>query len=186
MNFGLVYLRKKTLKYLKIQLLHRAVDRVTTEPSSPSPDSATILHLKCKNFLICSFSIQSQSDCHSVARSIERLSNLSQLEFEYPFYHPKTFETLDDGWTAFDINQQFAFLMLLCADRWRVSAVNNNFEVCPSYPERVLVPQGIGDDFLRISATYRDGSRFPVLAYFHAHSKVFLVYSLCKRYIKNF
>jgi myotubularin-related protein 9 len=94
------------------------------------------------------------------------------VEFEFPFYHLKTFETLDDGWTAFDINQQFASLMLSSTDRWRISAVNTNFEVCPSYPERVIVPQGIGDDFLRISATYREGSRFPVLAYFHPNSKV--------------
>ena len=113
-----------------------------------------------------------QSDCNAVARSIERLSNLSNLEFEYPFYHPKTFETLDDGWNAFDVNQQFASLMLRCSDRWRISAVNTNFEVCPTYPERVIVPQGIGDDYLRISSTYRDGSRFPVLAYFHAATKV--------------
>lgn len=135
--------------------------------------------------MICAFNVQNQADCNAVARSIERLSNLSNLEFEYPFYHPQTFEILDDGWTAFDIQQQFAALMLL-SDRWRISAVNKNFsvsysytlefiiefQVCATYPEQVIVPQGIGDDFLRISATYRDGSRFPVLAYYHRYTRV--------------
>lgn len=160
------------------------------------------LYLKCKNFLICAFSVDNQADCNAVARSIERLSNLSKsnefCDFNYlllfrqlaiwipvslrlqgifvnsvfSFYHPRTFETPDDGWTAFDVQQQFASLMLVCNDRWRISAVNKNFEVCLSYPEHVIVPQGIGDDFLRISATYRDGSRFPVLSYFHKTSKV--------------
>ncbi|CAD5207811.1 unnamed protein product [Bursaphelenchus okinawaensis] len=151
-------------------LLHRAVDRVMVEPGS-LPEFPSVLHLKCKNFLICSFIVKSQSDCQAVARSIERLSNLSNIDFEYPFYHPQTFEMLDNGWTAFDITQNFAKLSMLCKDRWRISNVNANFDVCPSYPAQVIVPEGVGDDYLRISATYRDGSRFPVLSYYHADTQ---------------
>lgn len=62
-------------------MLHRAVDRVFTEQTSPSPESSAIIHLRCKNFLICSFNIPNQADCRAVARSIERLSNLSKFLF---------------------------------------------------------------------------------------------------------
>ncbi|KAI6240215.1 BMA-MTM-9, isoform c [Aphelenchoides fujianensis] len=152
-------------------LLHRAVDRVLVEATSNAVEAPALLHLKCKNFLICSFNVPNQNDCNAVARSIERLSNLNNIELEYPFYHPKSFEFLDDGWTAFDIDHTFAALSLAAGDRWRISAINKNFEVCPSYPERVIVPRTVRDDHLRISATYRDSSRFPVLAYFHVASQ---------------
>lgn len=36
----------------------------------------------------------------------------------------------------------------------------------------VIVPKGIGDDYLRISATFRDGGRFPVLSFYHGETKV--------------
>lgn len=45
-------------------------------------------------------------------------------------------------------------------------------QVCGTYPEVVIVPKGIGDDYLRISATFRDGGRFPVLSFFHKVTKV--------------
>ncbi|KAI6195454.1 BMA-MTM-9, isoform c [Aphelenchoides besseyi] len=158
-------------KTTEFWLLHRAVDRVVVEPTSNVAEASAVLHLKCKNFLICSFIVPTQNDCNAVARSIERLSNLSHIEWEYPFYHPKSFEFLDDGWTAFDIDQTFATLSLVAEDRWRISTVNKNFEVCSSYPEKVIVPKTVLDNHLRISATYRDSSRFPVLSYFHANSK---------------
>ena len=34
------------------------------------------------------------------------------------------------------------------------------------------MPKGIGDDYLKISATFRDGARFPILSYYHAETKV--------------
>lgn len=123
-------------------LLHRAVDRASVDVG-PLPESPAVLQLKCKNFLHCSFVVRSQAECQAVARSIERLSNLSEcfltapllgnIDFEYPFYHPKTFEMVDDGWTAFDVTQIYAKLSLVCSDRWRISHVNENFEVCERF-----------------------------------------------------
>lgn len=36
----------------------------------------------------------------------------------------------------------------------------------------VIVPKGIGDDYLRISATFRDGGRFPILSFYYEETKV--------------
>jgi hypothetical protein len=49
----------------------------------------------------------------------------------------------------------------------------SNYKICSSYPEQVIVPKGIGDDYLRISATFRAGGRFPVLSYYHHKTKVY-------------
>lgn len=52
-------------------------------------------------------------------------------------------------------------------DRWRVSTVNSDFSVCPSYPRAVIVPREVDDEKLVQSARFRQGGRFPVLSYCH-------------------
>ncbi|KAL6724353.1 hypothetical protein Aduo_019249 [Ancylostoma duodenale] len=153
-------------------LLHRAVDRVVCEPiSKDQPSKGGLLVLKCKNFMIIVFEIPNWEECNAAGRSIETLSNINGCSHDYPFYYRCPFQVLDDGWKAFDSDEEFARLILRCGDAFRISSVNEGFAVCPSYPEKVIVPKGIGDDYLRISATFRDGSRFPVLSYYHKSTK---------------
>ncbi|KAK6760392.1 hypothetical protein RB195_021746 [Necator americanus] len=153
-------------------LLHRAVDRVLCDPiSRDQPSKGGLLVLKCKNFMIIVFEIPNWEECNAAARSIETLSNINGCSHDYPFYYRCPFQVLDDGWKAFDSEEEFARLIVRCGDAFRISSVNEGFEVCPSYPEKVIVPKGIGDDYLRISATFRDGSRFPVLSYYHKSTK---------------
>lgn len=52
-------------------------------------------------------------------------------------------------------------------DEWRLSCINKEFSVCPSYPPVVIVPKSIDDEALRKVAMFRHGSRFPVLSYYH-------------------
>ncbi|MEQ2216789.1 Myotubularin- protein 9 [Xenoophorus captivus] len=52
-------------------------------------------------------------------------------------------------------------------DEWRLSKVNKDFTVCPSYPPLVAVPKNIDDDTLKKVAAFRHGGRFPVLSYYH-------------------
>nr|CDQ00508.1 BMA-MTM-9, isoform e [Brugia malayi] len=160
----------------ELWLLHRAVDRVIVEPIvKDSFNRSGKLILKCKNFMICIFEIDDLDDCLAVARSIEKLSNLKGIQHDYPFYYRCPFTVLDNGWTAFDAEQEYAKLMIRCKDGWRISAVNKGFRVCNTYPEMVIVPKGIGDDYLRISATFRDGGRFPILSFYHGETKSCLI-----------
>lgn len=50
---------------------------------------------------------------------------------------------------------------------WRLSYINKDFSVCPSYPPIVTVPKSIDDESLCKVATFRHGGRFPVLSYYH-------------------
>ncbi|KAI3418379.1 hypothetical protein GPALN_009700 [Globodera pallida] len=160
-------------------LLHRAIDRVIVEPISRDPNlrqQGAFLRLKCKNFMHLCFELNALADCQAVARSIEKLSNLHGVAHDYPFYYRCPFTVLDNGWEAYSVEQQlFAKLQMHTKDKWRISAVNRGFEVCASYPELVVVPKGIGDDYLRISATFRDGGRFPVLSYYHRPTRSCIV-----------
>lgn len=53
---------------------------------------------------------------------------------------------------------------------WRLSEVNEDFSLCPSYPRAVIVPRAVDYDALARCAGFRQGGRFPVLSYHHAPS----------------
>ena len=44
-------------------------------------------------------------------------------------------------------------------------------QVCETYPERLVVPKSISDDYLKRSASFRRHGRFPLLSYLHKSSK---------------
>uniref|UniRef100_A0A915D8I3 MTMR6-9 GRAM domain-containing protein n=1 Tax=Ditylenchus dipsaci TaxID=166011 RepID=A0A915D8I3_9BILA len=81
------YQNQRSSQEQELWLLHRAVDRVLVEPFNRNPTSGkqgAYLRLKCKNFMVCCIEINDLEDCQAVARSIEKLSNLSGIEHDYP------------------------------------------------------------------------------------------------------
>lgn len=58
-------------------------------------------------------------------------------------------------------------LCVFQTSEWRLSYINKEFTVCPSYPPTVIVPKSIDDEALRKVAAFRHGGRFPVLSYYH-------------------
>lgn len=50
---------------------------------------------------------------------------------------------------------------------WRISNVNRDFSVCATYGATLIVPKAITDEQIVLSASFRDGGRFPVLSYRH-------------------
>lgn len=58
-------------------------------------------------------------------------------------------------------------MVLFQTDEWRLSEVNKDFTVCPSYPPLLTVPKDIDDESLCKAASFRHGGRFPVLSYYH-------------------
>ncbi|XP_051470345.1 myotubularin-related protein 9 isoform X2 [Apus apus] len=122
--------------------------------------------IKCKDLRIIQLDIPGMEECLNIASSIEALSTLDSVTLMYPFFYRPMFEIVEDGWCSFLPDQEFE---LLCSvtDEWRLSCINKEFSVCPSYPPVVVVPKSIDDEALRKVATFRHGSRFPVLSYYH-------------------
>uniref|UniRef100_A0A8C3X0J1 phosphatidylinositol-3,5-bisphosphate 3-phosphatase n=1 Tax=Catagonus wagneri TaxID=51154 RepID=A0A8C3X0J1_9CETA len=50
---------------------------------------------------------------------------------------------------------------------WRVSHINSNYKLCPSYPQKLLVPVWITDKELENVASFRSWKRIPVVVYRH-------------------
>ncbi|XP_068126142.1 myotubularin-related protein 4 isoform X2 [Hyperolius riggenbachi] len=53
---------------------------------------------------------------------------------------------------------------------WRVSEINNNYKLCPSYPQKWLVPVWITDKELENVASFRSWKRIPVVVYRHTRT----------------
>src|SRR5699024_4248144 len=110
--------------------------------------------LKCKNFRILTLEIVGLVEFNNIATSIEWLSNLNEARLLYPHFYNPEFSFVEDGWTAFQLENEFATLTNF-SDEWRLSSVNKNFKVCPTYPETVIVPKSISDECIAAIAQFR-------------------------------
>ncbi|XP_033640432.1 myotubularin-related protein 9-like isoform X2 [Asterias rubens] len=145
----------------ELWLLHSNIDAIEKKFSG----SVGQLTIKCKNFMIIQLDINGMEECLNIASSIEMLSNLESVTLTYPFFYRPMADVLEDGWQAFLPETEFARMN---TDDWRLSFVNKNFQVCPTYPQAVVVPKNIDDDCIMQAAAFRQGGRFPVLSYLHA------------------
>lgn len=54
---------------------------------------------------------------------------------------------------------------------WRITRINDKYEICDSYPSVWAVPTAANDDLLRSVAAFRSRGRIPVLAWIHPSSQ---------------
>ncbi|XP_069831917.1 myotubularin-related protein 9 [Dendropsophus ebraccatus] len=146
----------------ELWLLHSNIDSIEKR----FVGSSGTITVKCKDLRIIQLEITGMDECLNIASSIEALSTLDSITLMYPFFYRPMFEVKEDGWSSFLPEQEFELLALETED-WRLSDVNRDFSVCPSYPPVVIVPKSIDDESLRKVAAFRQGGRFPVLSYYH-------------------
>ncbi|BES97377.1 Myotubularin-like phosphatase domain [Nesidiocoris tenuis] len=145
-------------------LLHDNVDCIEKKSTNNSPGG--FITLKCKDLRIISFHISSSDqDFQNVCTTLECLSALDKLHLKYPFFYRPDYSILEDGWTDFSPEHEFS--KLVNRDEWRISYVNSEFSICPTYPKVVVVPKGIDDETIVVASRFREGGRFPVLSYRH-------------------
>ncbi|KAI4465865.1 myotubularin-related [Holotrichia oblita] len=158
----------------ELWLLHQSIDLVEKKPNGTNSNyqnGGTII-LKCKDLRILHLDIANTEEFLNVYASIERLSNLDNSSYLYPFFYRPNYNILEDGYTLFKPETEFA--KLLTSDEWRLSHVNKNYSVCVSYPSTLVVPKQIDDETLTASANFREGGRFPVLSFRHENGAVLL------------
>lgn len=148
------------------QLLHQCIDHIERRPQliNNTLQGGTLV-LRCKDLRIISLQIAGPREYSNVAQSVEQLSNLRDVHNLYPFFYRPMYSILEDGYTMFRAESEFA--KLLSTDEWRLSVANQHFDVCGSYGAALVVPRSITDDDLRMAAAFREGGRFPMLSYRH-------------------
>nr|XP_023490152.1 myotubularin-related protein 9 isoform X2 [Equus caballus] len=153
-------------------LLLRSVDSIEKRVAG---DSGTIT-LRCKDLRVLQLDIEGVEATLDIARSIEALSSLESVITSFPFFYRPKGLRLGDAW-HFHPPEHYYKRVARETNAWRLSEVNEDFSVCPSYPRAVIVPRAVDDDALARSARFRQGGRFPVLSYHHAPSGTVLLRS---------
>ncbi|XP_036112124.1 myotubularin-related protein 9-like isoform X3 [Molossus molossus] len=153
-------------------LLLRSVDSIEKRVAG---DSGTIT-LRCKDLRVLQLDIEGVEATLDIARSIEALSSLESVITSYPFFYRPKGLRLGDAW-HFHPPEHYYKRIARETNAWRLSEVNEDFSLCPSYPRAVIVPRAVDDDALARSARFRQGGRFPVLSYHHAPSGTVLLRS---------
>ncbi len=87
--------------------------------------------------------------------------------FSFRLSQPTTAE--QDGWNLYKPIEEYARLSVPSA-WWRYTTLNQQYELCPTYPRHLVVPAAADDDLLLQVAKFRSRSRLPVLSWLHART----------------
>ncbi|KAK8753280.1 hypothetical protein OTU49_003661, partial [Cherax quadricarinatus] len=150
----------------ELWLLHSNIDAVERRQQGMTGGT---LWLKCKDLRILQLDVIGADQFAKVADTLEDLTRVEEPLLQYPFFYRAMYTVLEDGWTTFMPESEFSRLVQP-GDDWRISYVNKDYKVCPSYPSAVVVPKNIEDNDLIAIANFRQAGRFPVLAYRHEGS----------------
>ncbi|XP_060919189.1 myotubularin-related protein 9-like isoform X1 [Labrus mixtus] len=144
--------------------------------SERTSGSSGTITIKCKDLHVLQLDIPGMEQCLNIAHSIETLSCLDCASEMYPFFYRPSDLRLQDQWGLSSTEKLYSQMKEL-HDRWRVSTVNRDYSVCPSYPPAVIVPKNIDDSVLKKVAKFRQGGRFPVLCYYHRKNGMVIMHS---------
>ncbi|XP_056313661.1 myotubularin-related protein 2 [Danio aesculapii] len=97
-------------------------------------------------------------------------NNMSLFAFEYKQVFP------ENGWRVYDPLAECK-RQGLPNESWRISKLNDHYELCDSYPATLVVPVTITDDELRRVSSFRAKGRIPVLSWIHPESQAAVVRS---------
>ncbi|XP_050081944.1 myotubularin-related protein 2 [Anopheles aquasalis] len=78
----------------------------------------------------------------------------------------------EDGWSVYEPVAELRRMGVNSAnnDTWRITRINELYEICDSYPSVWAVPKTAKDDLLKQVAAFRSRNRLPVLCWIHPKS----------------
>ncbi|VDN12499.1 unnamed protein product, partial [Dibothriocephalus latus] len=80
---------------------------------------------------------------------------------------------LADGWDVYDPTSEY-HRQNIVNNGWRISAVNEDYSFCDTYPSLLAVPVDVPDELLIQSAPHRANFRVPALSWLHPESRASL------------
>ncbi|XP_044079631.1 myotubularin-related protein 2 isoform X1 [Siniperca chuatsi] len=91
-------------------------------------------------------------------------NGLQIFAFEYGQVFP------ENGWKVYDAVSEYK-RQGIPNESWRITKVNDHYEVCDTYPSTLAVPVNIPDEELKRVAGFRAKGRIPVLSWIHPESQ---------------
>jgi myotubularin-related protein 1/2 len=138
---------------------------------APDPNDYRNIEIMTKDMRKMSFTFEAASVVEDFYYKIGKKSfwkthKCSMQESIFAFaYRPEKSHT-NPPYSKFDFEKLFERLRL-SPEVFRISDLNHNYSVCPSYPSRIIVPKCVTDDILRASAKFRGGGRLPAITWVH-------------------
>ena len=78
-----------------------------------------------------------------------------------------------NGWQVYEPIAEYQRLGSI-TETWKVTKINENYELCDSYPAILVVPSAASEEDLRQVAQFRSRGRLPVLSWLHPESQASL------------
>ncbi|XP_054162802.1 myotubularin-related protein 2-like [Oppia nitens] len=75
-----------------------------------------------------------------------------------------------NGWSVYAPIAEYK-RMGLPNESWKITKINEKYELCDTYPADLAVPSATSDDYLRSVASFRSRGRLPVLSWLHPESQ---------------
>jgi myotubularin-related protein 1/2 len=80
---------------------------------------------------------------------------------------PQHFQLAARRRIRYDPEDEFRRQGALDHPRWRHCGLNKNYQLCPTYPAFLMVPESLNDDIIKAAASFRSKCRFPALTWIH-------------------
>ncbi|KAL7054029.1 hypothetical protein AAHC03_026615 [Spirometra sp. Aus1] len=130
------------------------------------------LSIGTKELLIYELSVQTNEELYRIYQTLNDYCNRENASLLYAMNYKPDFTIEEDGWHIFSLKREFANLLNI--GECRISSVNADYSICPSYPREILTLSSISDDLLRESAQSRRDGRFPIITYHHPSKSTYI------------
>lgn len=136
--------------------------------ASSKKENSYGIEIFCKDMRNLRFAHKQEN--HSRREVFDKLSSyafpvtnkLSLFAFDYKE------EYKENGWNIYDVATEFRRQGVDSKhDTWKMTKINQNYELCDTYPQVLCVPALATDDDLRQVAAFRSRNRLPVLSWIH-------------------
>lgn len=84
----------------------------------------------------------------------------------FAFHHRPKDVAMGAGWSNYSLETEFK-RMNVSSQLWRISDINADYSLSPTYPARLGVPASFSDEQLARAFAFRSKGRIPMLAYYH-------------------
>eukprot|EP00052_Salpingoeca_macrocollata_P007967 m.63579 g.63579 ORF g.63579 m.63579 type:complete len:582 (-) comp16366_c1_seq1:46-1791(-) len=166
-NFRLFFAGKQAPLVVPLCSIEK-VDKAGGQSSRGEHSYAT--EIFCKD--LRTFKISHKPEGHSRRQVYEVLAQHAfpysngkkPFAFTYHSSHPQP--PSGRGWKIFDSAEEFQ-RQGTSEELWRLTSINQNYQVCSTYPQRFAVPTSIDDNKVRAVANFRSRGRIPVLSWYN-------------------
>ncbi|XP_014219004.1 myotubularin-related protein 3 [Copidosoma floridanum] len=135
------------------------------------------LHIGCKDARSYSCSFTTNDQCTDWYKRIHKVilpkKSIDDM-FSFAYYawtkeEGKEYPRLQKDTTNFidTFNAEVNRLKFNVNGTWRISQINKDYQMCPSYPPQLLVPACISDQILEAVAKFRSSRRIPSVVWRH-------------------